>query len=84
MCINSNVKNNLRFLVINMFTGSAKYNQTYTANHSFKDYEFYRVIVGWKEVLCIRQWYADGKDALKGYTHVIQQLTILIFIHLKL
>ena len=56
------------FYMHHLFNGSANYNQSYPVNGRFDDYEFYQVVIGWHQVLCVRNWYNDTKNALVGGT----------------
>ena len=59
-------QNNQWFYMHHLFNGEAHYNQTYQTNGKFDDYELFQVVIGWKQVLCFKNWFSGTKNALIG------------------
>ena len=59
---------NQYFYMHHLFNGEGRYNQSYPTNGKFDDYELFQVVIGWKQVICFKNWYSEQKNALIGGT----------------
>ena len=58
---------NFHVIATTLFNGSAVYNQTYQTTGPINDYELYQVTVGWRQILCLKNWYDDTHNSLIGF-----------------
>lgn len=57
---------NQYFYIHHLFNGEGRYNQTYPTDGKFDDFELFQVVIGWKQVLCFKNWFSDTRNALIG------------------
>lgn len=57
---------NQYFYIHHLFNGEGRYNQSYPVNGKFDDYELFQVVIGWKQVLCYKNWFDNQRNALIG------------------
>ena len=57
---------NQYFYMHHLFNGEGRYNQTYPTDGKFDDFELFQVVIGWKQVLCFKNWFSDTRNALIG------------------
>lgn len=57
---------NQYFYIHHLFNGEGRYNQTYPTDGKFDDFELFQVVIGWKQVLCFKNWFDNQRNALIG------------------
>ena len=63
----NNKLNSLHIIRTTLFNGEAGYNQSYLASAPINNFELFEVIIGWQKAFCLREWYSEDVNCLRGH-----------------